>query len=213
MYGVTKRSAAVSSSVDEHDILPERRVTATSETVMNDDQLLVRAGQGDAASFEALFHRHYDRVYGILFRLVGERAEAEDLAQEVFLRLYDEARKRGRQNKDNLPAWLYRVATNLGYNALRGRRRRWQRDAVLLPEPPAHDPAGAAVDRRAERAAVRAALARIGERQAQLLILRQMDFSYAECAAICGIAPGSVGKLLARAARDFKRAYARSSGE
>lgn len=71
----------MSSSVDEHDILPERRVTATSETVMNDDQLLVRAGQGDAASFEALFHRHYDRVYGILFRLVGERAEAEDLAQ------------------------------------------------------------------------------------------------------------------------------------
>jgi len=63
------------------------------------------------------------------------------------------------------------------------------------------------VARREERRAVRAALARLNERQAQLLILRQMEFSYAECAAIVGVAPASVGALLARAARAFREAY------
>ena len=145
----------------------------------------------------------YDRVYGILFRLVGERGEAEDLAQEVFLRLHAHARRRNYD--DNVGAWLYRVATNLGYNALRDRRRRWQRDVYLLPVESGDTEADVA--RREERRAVRAALARLSERQAQLLILRQMEFSYAECAAIVGVAPASVGALLARAARAFRQAY------
>ena len=183
-------------------------MSAAGETALSDGLLLDRAGRGDTASFETLFHRHYDRVYGILFRLVGERAEAEDLAQEVFLKLHDHARRRGRRDDENLAAWLYRVAMNLGYNDLRGRRRRWQRDTVLVPDTTAGQ-AEEAVVRREERVRVRTALARIGQREAQLLILRQMDFSYAECAAICGVAPGSVGTLLARAARDFRTAYER----
>ncbi len=175
----------------------------------SDTSLLARTARGDAAAFEALFQRHYDRVYGILFRLVGERGEAEDVAQEVFLRLHDHARRQ--RPDDNVTAWLYRVATNLGYNALRSRRRRAQRNMVLVPSP-----AGGDVDtvlaRREERRAVRAALSRLTEREAQLLILRQMEFSYAECAAIVGVAPGSVGALLARAGRAFRAAYERERG-
>jgi len=200
-------------SVDENDPPKERAVSATGEATLNDGLLLERAGRGDAASFEALFHRHYDRVYGILFRLVGERAEAEDLAQEVFLKLHDHARRRGRRDEENVSAWLYRVATNLGYNALRGQRRRWQRDTALLPDRLTGDAADEVVTRREERVRVRAALARIGERPARLLILRQMGFSYAECAAICDVAAGSVGTLLARAARDFRRAYEREASD
>ena len=90
---------------------------------LNDTALLSSTARGDTAAFETLFQRHYDRVYGILFRLVGERGEAEDLAQEAFLRLHAHARRR-RNSDDNVSAWLYRVATNLGYNALRDRRRR-----------------------------------------------------------------------------------------
>lgn len=175
----------------------------------SDTALLDSAARGNAAAFETLFHRHYDRVYGILFRLVGERGEAEDLAQEVFLRLHDHARRR--RTEENVGAWLYRVATNLGYNALRGRKRRQQRDLVLVP-PPAGDDAEAALIRREERRVVRAALARLSERQAQLLILRQMEFSYAECAAVVGVAPASVGALLARAGRAFRDAYERERG-
>ncbi len=169
----------------------------------SDASLLERTARGDAAAFEALFQRHYDRVYGILFRLVGERGEAEDLAQEVFLRLHDHARRR--RLVENVGAWLYRVATNLGYNALRDRRRRQQRDVYLLPVEMGDAEADAA--RREERRAVRAALATLSQRQAQLLVLRQMEFSYAECAAVIGVAPASVGALLARAARAFRRAY------
>ncbi|MFQ5435633.1 MAG: RNA polymerase sigma factor [Anaerolineae bacterium] len=107
-------------------------------TSITDNLLLERIGQGDQASFDAVFHQHYDRVYGLLFRLVGNRTEAEDLTQETFLKLYDHSFRRrlfrsGRTH--NIGAWLYRVATNMGYNAIRGRQRRWQRNTLLVPDP------------------------------------------------------------------------------
>ncbi len=73
-----------------------------------------------AAWFEVAFNEHWTRVYSVLFQLVGERAEAEDLALEVFWRLYS----RPPRSTDNLGGWLYRVAANLGLNALRARKRR-----------------------------------------------------------------------------------------
>ena len=187
---------------------------------LTDNLLLERIRQGDTASYETLFYRHYDRVYGLLFRLVGSRGEAEDLTQEAFLKLYRHAyakRPLGKNpfnagQEQNISAWLYRVATNLGYDALRGRRRRWQRDRLLLPDPQGSPGAESEVERREEQAAVRAVLARLPQRQVQLLLLRQMDFSYAECAAVCDVAPGSVGTLLARAARDFRKAFEEQDG-
>ena len=100
-------------------------------TALTDSLLLERIQQGDTESFEALFYRHYDRVYGLLFRLVGNRAEAEDLAQEVFVKLYQHTSRRRLlrpARKQNISAWLYRVATNTGYDALKIRKRRWRRD-------------------------------------------------------------------------------------
>jgi RNA polymerase sigma-70 factor (ECF subfamily) len=190
---------------------------------LTDNLLLERIRQGDTASFETLFYHHYDRVYGLLFRLVGSRGEAEDLTQEAFLKLYRHAFAKRPLGKNpinagcaaehNISAWLYRVATNLGYDALRGRRRRQQRDRLLLPDPQGSPGAEVEVERREEQTAVRAALARLQQRQVQLLLLRQMDFSYAECAAVCDVAPGSVGTLLARAARDFRKVYEEVVGE
>ena len=94
----------------------------------SDNALIERIREGDTTSFDTLFHRHYDRVYGLLFRLVGNRVEAEDITQEVFLKLYNHAfaKKVFKMNREhNIGAWLYRVATNMGYNAIRGRKRRW----------------------------------------------------------------------------------------
>lgn len=180
-------------------------------TVISDSILLERMRQGDKTSFEALFHRHYDRVYGLLFRLSGNRADAEDLTQEVFLKLYRQPLPAWREH--NVSAWLYRVATNRGYNHIRDRRRRWQRDRILVPgdsdSPP--DPADEVVRKEAQ-ATVQAALARIPKRQTQLLLLRQMGLSYAELAEICDVAPGSVGKMLSRAGEAFRRAYQQETG-
>jgi RNA polymerase sigma-70 factor, ECF subfamily len=82
-------------------------------TPLSDNLLLERISQGDTASFEMLFYQHYDRVYGLLFRLVGNRAEAEDLAQEVFLKLYRHAEGKrffAQRREHNIGAWLYRGA-------------------------------------------------------------------------------------------------------
>ncbi len=184
-------------------------------TALTDSLLLERIRQGDTTSFETLFYRHYDRVYGLLFRLVGNRVEAEDLTQEAFLKLYRHAfskrpftkPKRGPAKEQNISAWLYRVATNLGYDTLRRRRRSQERDTLLVPDPLGSPGAEKEVEQREQQAAVRAALVRMPQRQVQLLLLRQMGLSYVECAAICGVAPGSVGTLLARAAKAFREAY------
>ncbi len=189
----------------------ENRVTS-----LTDHLLLERIRQGDQASFDAVFHQHYDRVYGLLFRLVGNRTEAEDLTQEVFLKLYDHSFKQrlfraGREH--NIGAWLYRVATNMGYNAIRGRQRRWQRNTLLVPDPQGSPGAEQEVEKRERETAVRLALTQLKPRQAQLLLMRQMGFSYAECAEATGVAPGSVGTLLSRAAKAFAEVYAAERGE
>jgi RNA polymerase sigma-70 factor (ECF subfamily) len=174
-------------------------------TTLSDTLLLQRIGQGDKSSFDTLFLRHYDRVYGLLFRLLGERGEAEDVAQEVFLKLYHHPLPPGEEH--NVAAWLYRVATNMGYNAIRGRKRLFQRNVFLVPDP-APDPAETVAQKEAA-AKVRAALAKLNPRQTQLLLLRQMGFSYEELADACNVAPGSVGTLLARAGKAFRDVYGR----
>lgn len=185
-------------------------------TSLSDNMLLKQIGQGDVASFEALFHQHYDRVYGLLFRLLGNRDEAEDVTQEVFLKLHNHAFGRrflGRQREHNIGAWLYRTATNAGYNAIRGRQRRWQRNTLLVPDPQGSPAAEKTVEQKELETAVRQTLAKLPERDTQLLLMRQMGFSYAECAEAIGVAPSSVGTLLARAAAAFKQTYEEVNGK
>ena len=170
------------------------------------DNVLLQHMRGDTASFETLFYRHYDRVYGLLFRLLGNRAEAEDVTQEVFLQLYMGPPDKGLEQ--NVSAWLYRVATNKGYNHMRGRNRRWQRNRVLVPDVTEDSPDPADIASQEETVtAVRKALATLPQRQTQMLLLRQMGFSYKELAEICNVKPGSVGNLLARAGQAFRQAY------
>ncbi|MBK8987539.1 MAG: sigma-70 family RNA polymerase sigma factor [Chloroflexi bacterium] len=190
-------------------------MTALPDNILSDNRRLQRLSTGDAATFEELFHEHYDRVYGLLFRLLGSRAEAEDLAQEVFLKLYHHAfthKRFQREREHHLGAWLYRVATNMGYNAIRSRRRRWQRNVYLVPDAADGANTEAEVAQRETAVIVRKTLAKLPERQVQLLLLRQMGLSYAECADVCGVAPGSVGTLLARAAAAFRAAYEEEIG-
>lgn len=173
---------------------------------LSDALLLRRATEGDEASFEQLFYRHYDRVYGLLFRLLGNRGEAEDMAQEVFIKLYQKKFAPGQEH--NVGAWLYRVAMNTGYNALRSRQRRMQRNTHLLPDVTDEEPGPATeMAQHQTQARVRSTLARLSQRESQLLLLREMGFSYEELAEVCGVAPGSVGTLLRRAAEAFRQAY------
>ena len=169
-------------------------------TVVLPSEQLIESERGDA--FDALFLAHYDRVYGILYRLLGTRAEAEDIAQEVFLKLYQLPPAK----QVNVSAWLYRVATNAGYNAIRGRKRRWQWQTWLVDSAEMPTP-GQLLERDETCTAVRDALAKLKPQQAQLLLLRHMGMSYAELADACEMNAASVGKQLSRAGEAFRKAY------
>jgi RNA polymerase sigma-70 factor (ECF subfamily) len=98
------------------------------------------------------------------------------------------------------------VALNRGYNALRGERREHAR-VERMAEPPIQLDPQTELMRAEERTRVRMALARLPERQSQLLLLRHTGLAYNEIAAIVNVAPGSVGTLLARAERAFMSEY------
>jgi len=161
---------------------------------------------------EAAFRQHWSRVYALLFRLVGDNDEAEDLALETFWRLY---RRSPVVDENKLGGWLYRVATNLGFNALRSRRRRKQYEAragaSALEQGKPLDPAQA-LEQNQERQRVHTALERMKPRSARLLVLRYSNLTYAEIAEAMGVAPGSVGTLLARAETEFERHYRQLEG-
>ena len=161
---------------------------------------------------EAAFRQHWGRVYAVVFRLVGDGDEAQDLTLEAFWRLYNRPPD---LDETRLGGWLYRVATNLGFNALRARRRRRQYEGQAaisaLEQNRPQDPASA-VEQAQERQRVQAALGMMRQRSARLLVLRYSDLSYAEIAETLGVAPASVGTLLARAEAEFERCYRRLEG-
>jgi RNA polymerase sigma-70 factor (ECF subfamily) len=195
---------------------------ASEPTVLSVAEPVMPAATGPGTRFDTLFRQFYPRLVPLAERLLGDRAEGEDIVQEAFLRLarsgqdrYDDSPLLARPD-DVIGAWLRRVVLNLGVNRLRDRKRADERlaragrlDAALDPVRAIGDgdsPPQAAL--RAEaRDEVRAVLATLPERQRECLLLRHAGHSYAEIAATLGIAIGSVGVLLARGERAFRTAY------
>jgi RNA polymerase sigma-70 factor (ECF subfamily) len=160
-------------------------------------------------ALEAALDEHWSSVCETVYYLVGDWEEAQDLALEAFWRLHT----RGPKSADdlrNVGGWLYRVATNLGLNAIRSRRRRRRYEeiagALRLQRTETVDP-DREVERREAKERVRHVLSHMNRRKAQILILRHTGHSYAEIADILNVASGSVGTMLARAEKDFERRY------
>jgi RNA polymerase sigma factor (sigma-70 family) len=168
--------------------------------------------------FDVLFAQFYPELFGLVYRVLGDRMETEDILQEAFLKLSDNTAVQSRPDAE-VGAWLRRVGLNQAFNRLRSARRTRARlervgrldgtdqapiDADLV------SPAGVLI-RQEERAEVRQALAEVPERQRECLLLRHSGYSYAEIAATLGIAVGSVGVLLARAERAFRAQYRRQN--
>ena len=164
------------------------------------------SAKAEAAEFEQLFEGHWERLCSVLYRITGDTHEAQDLALEAFVRLYHHTPA----NQDNLAGWLYRVATNLGFNALRAHQRRQFYETEALKESMLQDfPANPEEDagRRMENQHVRKILRSMKPRLARLLVLRHSGFTYAELAETEGVRKNSVGTLLARAEKEFERLY------
>jgi RNA polymerase sigma-70 factor (ECF subfamily) len=161
--------------------------------------------------FDELFQHFYPELYGLLFRVLGDRMATEDTLQDVFLKLSDHADVQARPDVEVI-AWLRRVGMNVAFNRLRSERRARARvERVGRLELRDADPrdTDAEVLRDEEQMAVRAALAALPERQRECLLLRHSGYSYAEIAATLDIAIGSVGVLLARGEHAFRATYRR----
>lgn len=197
-------------SVNGQDV-PEQRVLKAIEMPA------VETSTG-LTRFDRLFAQFYSELFGLVYRVLGDRMETEDTLQEAFLKLADAADLQQKPDGE-VGAWLRRVGLNLAFNRLRSARRtraRLERVGRLerADEEPLESeltgPAGHIV-RQEERAAVRRALAEVPERQRECLLLRHSGYSYAEIAATLELAVGSVGVLLARAEHAFRATYRRQT--
>lgn len=153
-------------------------------------------------SFERLFRSEYPRVVGIANRVLADRQEAEDVAQEVFVDFH----RLHRSDAPYAAPWLHRAAASTALNAVRSRTRRARREANYgaLEDAPSEDPAEV-VALAEQRLLVRAALGRLPRKSASVLALRYGGLSYAEVASALGVNIGQIGTLLRRAEAALRR--------
>ena len=158
--------------------------------------------------FEQVFLENYTRVVSVLRRIVGDHAGAEDLANEVFLKLYRQPMPTNAF--DNVPGWLYRTATNLGIDALRASARRYRYEEAAARAEIKESVAESALEQSLKletQERVRAVLAELKPVQAQLLLLRASGHSYKELAELLELEIGTIGTRLIRAEAAFEERY------
>ena len=180
--------------------VPAPRLTASKCNVTGKNRTRER--------FEQVFLSNYSCVVSVLRRIVGDHARAEDLANEVFLKLYRQPMPTNAI--DNVPGWLYRTATNLGIDALRASARRYRYEAAAARAEIKENVAESALDeslRLETQRRVRAVLAELKPVQAQLLLLRASGHSYKELAKLLDLEIGIIGTRLVRAEAAFEERY------
>jgi RNA polymerase sigma-70 factor (ECF subfamily) len=178
----------------------------TSGAADPDDELVRRAGQGDAAAVQALVARKLRRVLSLAERMLGDAAEAEDVAQETFYRVWRQA-PRWRPGAARFDTWLHRVTLNLCYDRLRRRRERPTADPPETPDP------GPAPDRGLQAAdvgrRVRDAMQQLPPRQREAIVLCHFeDLGNIEAAGVMGVTVEALESLLSRGRRALKTALA-----
>ncbi len=176
---------------------------------LSDAALLVLYGRGDSDAALVLTGRHLGRVYRFAARVLGDRAEAEDVAQDAMLRLWRVARD-WRPGEAQVSSWLYRVTANLCTDRQRARARRRTEalDDVAEPADDRADSEGALMARQRVNA-LQAALASLPDRQRQAVVLRHIEgLTNPEIATILDIGVEAVESLTARGKRALTAALA-----
>lgn len=169
-----------------------------------DEELLSRVAEGDPAASRALVARKLPRLLSLAGRMLGDGAEAEDVAQEAFLRVWKQAGK-WRPGAARFDTWLHRVALNLCYDRLRRRRELAYADPPERPdEGPGPDRGLQALDtgRRVEQA-----LQALPDRQREAIVLcHYQELGNIEAAAAMGVSVEALESLLSRGRRALRAA-------
>jgi len=182
-----------------------------------DIRLMLRVRDDDSTAFAELVERFQHRLVAVMHHLLGSADEAEDLAQEVFLRVYRNRKKY--TPKAKLSTWLFTIANNLALNALRDRKRRLvlpleiresgplgtgphESTASTRDQPPAHH-----LQQQELAGVIRKALDGLNERQRVAIVLNKFeDMNYTDIAEVMGLTSKGVKSLLSRARAKLREA-------
>ncbi|MBN6187889.1 RNA polymerase sigma factor SigX [Aneurinibacillus sp. BA2021] len=162
-----------------------------------------------AENFQELFTAYYPSVVRQIMRVVKEKAVAEDVAQEVFLKLYNT----DRTQIANIPAWLAKTALHMAYNYIRSANRRQARDEKAGQEQETHSLSSEEKWlKEDEILTVREVLNEMDERDRTLLLMKYSGFNYKELADAVHVESSSIGTLLSRAKVKFRTMYKQMRG-
>ena len=170
----------------------------------HDARLMLSVKEGDEASFALLLARYRTPVMNFIYRMVQNQPVAEELAQEVFLRVY--RARSGYAPSAKFTTWLFRIATHLALNSIRDNRGDWMTESLYQEQ----TPAAAITDRRAsveqelvEEARLvevrRAVQALPAKQRAAVLMHKYQEMEYAQIAQVLGCSESAVKSLLFRA--------------
>lgn len=157
---------------------------------------------------DTLFNAHYGRIARVIGRVVRDQARAEEIAVEVFVKWQRNSKAQGEQAE----GWLYRTAVREAIDEWRKQARREKFERLFSSVRGSPRTPEELYESDLEQANVRAVLAGIDQRQAQVLLLWAEDLSYREIAAAAEVHLTSVGSLLSRAQTAFRKEYERRYG-
>jgi RNA polymerase sigma-70 factor (ECF subfamily) len=186
---------------------------------ISDEDLMVLVQEGKSQAFDELVGRYKNKLYTYLYRLLGDAGEAEEFAQETFVKAYVHADKY--RTIARFSTWLYTIATNLVRNRLRNIKRRPSMVSLWSGNQDAEDD-GRWLDIRDDsqrpdedmersnlRDVIQQAIDRIPAKYRPAFVLREIDdLSYEEIAAVTGLRLGTVRSRINRARAHFKRLVA-----
>lgn len=192
------------------------RVLMDSAPGHNVIEMKAATSDGPAVGFDDAFTLHHRAVYRAAYSVVRDAGLAEDVTQEVFLKLY--RHPEATPGEEFLRAWLLRVTINEALNTIRGRSRANAREAEFAKSAAAATDGGTtvAVDAEYERRTLieeaRRALDQIKEPMRSCLLLKEQGLSYREIASALSVNEVNVGSLIARGRKEFARVFGKIGG-
>ena len=190
--------------------MADRKAPAQSDDDAEDVRLMHLVGAGDTQAFEQLIERHQALVAGTVARMLGSNADVEDIAQQVFIRVW---RSAGRYvAKAKFTTWLLKITRNLVFNEMRRAKRHPHLPVQVEPgaeEIPLRDeqagtPEAALLEAELQNA-IEQAIGQLPETQRMALVLRRYEeLSYEEIAAVLDLSVPAVKSLLFRARTELR---------